>query len=201
MKNRLLSSLVVSSLCGVAAQAAALFTVSLDTSALIGSPAGPFALDFQFADGSGGGDGNNTALVSNFNFHGGSWGGPASVSLTDSSFFAEFSQTFTAGASLSFNVSLTTAVDAGPTPDRFTFALLDKNGFEVPTLGFADEFLGVDLNSANPTIETYGTDTSRTLLDIAAPTTAPIPEPNSALLAALLCGCGAVGLWVRRQRG
>lgn len=200
MKNHLLSSLVVSSLCGVAAQAAALFTVSLDTSALIGNPAGPFALDFQLTDGSGSGDGNNTAVVSSFNFHGGNWGGPASVSLTDSSFFTEFSQTFTAGAALSFNVSLTTAVDAGPTPDRFTFALLDKNGSEIPTLGFADEFLGVDLNSADPTIETYASDTSRTFLDIAAPTTAPIPEPNSALLAALLCGCGAVGLWVRRQR-
>ncbi len=198
MNKTILSSLVLS-LWGVGAQAA-LFNVSLDTTALILSPSGPFSLDFQFIDGSGTGDANNTATISNFNFHGGSWSGPASVSLTDSSFFTEFSQAFAAGVALSFNVSLTTAVDAGPTPDRFTFALLDKDGFEVPTLGFAEEFLGVDLSSADPTIETYGSDTSRTPLDIAAPTTAPIPEPPSALLAALLCGGSAVGLRLQRQR-
>lgn len=200
MKKSILSSLVVSSLCGVAAaHAAALFTVSLDTSALVGDPAGPFALDFQLTDGSGGGDGNNTAVVSNFNFHGGNWAGPASVSLTDNSFFTDFSQTFAAGSALSFNVSLTTAVDAGPTPDRFTFALLDKDGFEIPTLGFANEFVGVDLNSADPTIETYSSDPLAGI-NIPAPTITPVPEPNSALLTALLCGGGAIGLWMRRQR-
>ena len=46
-------------------------TVTLDTSVLIGSQAGPFFIGFQLADGSLTGDGNNAAVVSNFQFGGG----------------------------------------------------------------------------------------------------------------------------------
>ena len=48
------------------------YRVSVDTSLLTAHPAGPFYLDFQLNDGSGLGDGNNTAMLTNFNFGGGS---------------------------------------------------------------------------------------------------------------------------------
>jgi len=193
----MLGSLLGGSVC----QAGIVFNVTLDTSPLNGHPAGPFALDFQLTDGSGGGDGNNTAVVKNFNFHGGSWSGPASVSLTDNAFWVDFSQGFTAGTSLSFTVSLTTSVDAGGTPDRFSFALLDASGGEIPTVGIANEFLGVDLSSPNPTIESYYSDGSLTDIVIGAPGVTVVPEPQSTLGVALLCGLGALSLAGRRMQG
>ncbi len=54
-----------------AARADAIYNVSLDTSSLIGNAAGPFSLDFQFNDGSGTNDGNNTVTLTNFAFGGG----------------------------------------------------------------------------------------------------------------------------------
>src|ERR1035438_3197113 len=56
------------------AVAPALFgvTVTIDTSALGGSSSGPFTLDFQFVDGNGTGDGNNSVTLSNFSLGGGS---------------------------------------------------------------------------------------------------------------------------------
>src|SRR5579871_5069955 len=81
-----------------AGRAQTTFTVSIDTSALMGNPGGPFSLDFQLTDGSGTNDGNNTATLSNFNFGVGAATGTANLSggasgslssgitLTDNSF-------------------------------------------------------------------------------------------------------------------
>ena len=92
------------------------FTVTLNTSVL----AGPFSLDFQLVDGSGLGDGNNTVMLSNFNFGGGSAVGlptlagmatgsaGAGFSLKDSTFFNEVIQKFNPGSTLSFDVKMTT---------------------------------------------------------------------------------------------
>src|SRR5438067_1451243 len=89
--------------------AAAIYDFSLDTSPLIGHAAGPFSLAFQFNDGSGAGDANNTAILSAFQFGAGSatgaptlFGGATGslsslVTLTDSSFFNAFTQTFNPG--------------------------------------------------------------------------------------------------------
>ncbi len=96
-------------------------TVTVDTSSLVGNAGGPFSLDFQLIDGSGIGDGNNSALLTNFNFGGGAalgtptwndFGGSgvsgdlgSSVSLTDSDLpLDEFYQEFTPGSSLTFNM-------------------------------------------------------------------------------------------------
>jgi hypothetical protein len=172
------------------------FNVSIDTSTLSGSP----SLDFQFVDGSGGGDGNNTVTLSHFQFGaGGSWTGPTTVQLKDNQFFTDFTKSFTPGSTLSFEVSLTTAVDAGGVPDRFTFALLDAGGHEIPTLGSADEFIGIDITSANPTIESYGSDPGRSLFSIGAPTISAVPEPASFWAVAGVCGLGAVWLGKRRD--
>src|SRR5665213_962286 len=52
-------------------------TITIHTSPLVSHPAGPFAIDFQFTDGNGTGDGNNTVVISNVNFGGGSSAGSA----------------------------------------------------------------------------------------------------------------------------
>ena len=48
--------------------------ITLATAPLAGNPGAPFSLDFQFTDGSGTNDGNNTLTLTNFNFGGGSAG-------------------------------------------------------------------------------------------------------------------------------
>src|SRR5262249_32296227 len=132
------------------AKANLMFQVTTDTSALVGNPSGPFFLDFQFIDGSGTGDGNNTVSIGNFDFNGGNWAGPAAVSMSDTTFFSDFTQEFTPGSSLSFQVTLSTALDGGGTPDEFSFAILDSYLSEIPTLGLGDALLTVDLSSSSP---------------------------------------------------
>jgi hypothetical protein len=179
------------------ARADTIFTVTLNTASLAGSPgssAGPFDLAFQLTDGSGLGDTNNTATLRNFQFGGGSAGAcPAncvgfggasgsaasSIVLTDTTFFNALVEGFTPGSTLSFLVDLTTNVDSGGTPDTFAFSLLDSSGFSIPTLDSsgADSLLTVTLDSAKPAILAYGSDVSRltnggsgVALSLAAPT-------------------------------
>src|SRR3984957_4720391 len=47
-------------------------TISIDTASLEGNPNAPFTLDFQFIDGSGTGDANNTVTLTDFDLAGGS---------------------------------------------------------------------------------------------------------------------------------
>jgi hypothetical protein len=56
------------------------YHVTVATSPLIGHPAGPFSLDFQLTDGSGLGDANNTATISNLSYGGGAATGSATLS-------------------------------------------------------------------------------------------------------------------------
>ncbi len=163
------------------ARADAIFTVTLDTSPLTvapGSTAGPFSLAFQLTDGSGIGDANNTATLSNFDFGGGSAGAcPAtcmafggasgsassSIVLIDSDFFNALVEGFAPGSSLSFQVDLTTNLDSGGTPDAFAFSVLDSGGFPLPALdpSGADSLVTVYLDSADPAILAYATDPDR----------------------------------------
>ena len=78
------------------------YDISMNTAPLIGHPAGPFSLEFQLNDGSGTGDENNTAVLSNLTFGGGApVGAPSliggatgdagsSITITESSFFNQF---------------------------------------------------------------------------------------------------------------
>jgi PEP-CTERM motif len=209
------------------APAGQIYEVSLNTAPLEGNTAGPFSLDFQFI-----GTGNNTVTLSNFQFGGGaadtfgtglfdnlyssgSFSGSASssVTLTDTAnFYNEFTQQFTPGSSLSFQVSLTTNV-ALPTPDQFSFGILDSAGNDIPMLNSpTGSFLVVTLNSStSPQVQTFANDP--TVPDAAsggviastgpvqAPGANPVPEPASLVLLAMgmtaLCGWK---LRARRQR-
>lgn len=216
MKPRIFLLLLLASfvLLPCTAQADVIYNVSLDTSPLIGNAAGPFSLDFQFTDGSGTNDGNNTVTLSNFDFGaGGGTGSPATsgsvsgdltsgITLIDSQFFNEFTQTFTPGAALDFTVDLTTNVDAGGVPDEFTFAILDNTGAEIPTLGLFDTLLLADIDSNSPMLFPSGSDTSRgtaaTGEAIALDTpivTSPVPEPSALWVPA----CG-LALFAFRRR-
>jgi hypothetical protein len=198
--------------------AAVIYDISMNTAPLIGHAAGPFSLEFQLNDGRGIGDANNTATLTNFLFNGGAAVGNSTltggatgnltsgVSLTDSSFFNQFIQGFTPGSALSFRLSLSTNVDSGGTPDEFSFAILDHTGTEIPTLAsFFDVFVQIDIDSANPIVRTFATDTSRTpeggggSINIAAPTATPvssIPEPT--MLTLTISGLVALFAWKRR---
>jgi hypothetical protein len=181
-----------------------MFNVSLNTSPLIGNATGPFYIDFQLNDGSGIGDANNTVMINGFLFGGGNAvdsiliiggaGGSlfSSVSITDSAFLNEFAQQFDPGSKLKFHVNLTTNVDAGLTPDAFSFAILDNTLAPLPTTGLGDALLLVNINSGNPRIETFPT-TNGTAIQ----PTVSIPETGSSF-AMLLIGLGTV--WCFRRR-
>lgn len=179
-------------LCAARAEAF-LFSVSLETTPLIGHVAAPFFIEFQLNDGSGTGDGNNTALLSNFQFDIGAPVGSATfiggasgdldsnIVLAEDGFFNQFIQEFMPGNTLSFDVDLSTSIDLGPQPDQFTFAILDCTGVEIPTTGPGDPLLAVDIDSATPTVRTFGGDASRSPgcggppIPLETPTVVPAP--------------------------
>jgi hypothetical protein len=184
-------------------------TVTINTSPLIGHSAGPFALELQFNDGNGTGDANNTAVLSTLMFGGGSVSGTpsvfggvtgdlgSSITMTDSSFFNQFIQGFSPGISLSFQLALTTNLDSGGAPDEFSLSILDSSGVEIPTLGPANAFLIIDINSATPSTSAFASDTGQSPnaagppIDIGAPqigSVSSVPEPNTfVLLSAAVC--------------
>ena len=205
-----LALLCAGALCQAQTQA---FHVRIETSPLISHAAGPFALNFQFTDGSGNtpGDANNTVQLFNFDFGGGSGSGApttkggvsgdvaSGIALTDTDLFNDFEQTFTPGNALEFDVILTNVADTSGTPDEFTFAILDSAGIELPTLGLgvvgSDVFLLTDLTGDPLALQAFASDDTQppagggNPLVIAAPTIAAVPEPGDfALLASLTAG-------------
>lgn len=197
------------------------FTVSFDTSGLMGSAAGPFTLNFQLTDGSGSDDGNNSVTLANFTLGGGSLQGVGSslgnvsgdlsnqLAMTDDSFFTEFQQQFIPGSSLSFSLDLTNNVDSGGIPDQFSFLILDSSNTPIPTLGFSDfandVLLAVVFDSISPTPLVYATDpglhplaggdpivsSPPTLNPIGNPPPSTVPLPGSVSL--LLLGIAILG--------
>jgi len=198
----------VSGLLAFTASAAAInYNINLNTAPLIAHAAGPFSLNFQLTDGSGTNDANNTVTLSGFQFGtgGSAVGSPtrvggatgtlgSTVTLTDSAFLNSFTQQFTPGNRLSFMAQVTTNVDAGPQPDEFSFAILDRTGTELPTASsFFDVFVTIDIDSpTSPTVWTFGSDATRIPagggppITIGAAQVQAVPEPA----AGLLLGCG-----------
>jgi hypothetical protein len=186
------------------------YTVMVNTAGLIGSPSAPFSLDFQLTDGSGTGDGNNTATVSGFAFGGGGPSGGAfttggvggdlgsAVTLTDSAPFQfpyEFYQGFTPGATLSFNVSITGNADAGLTPDGFSFAILDNNLFNIPTTGIGDSLVQINLGAAPQVNLGQGTGPEGVSVSVVA-----APEPSTTALAGLGLLGGLAAIYLRGRK-
>lgn len=175
MKNILLTSFLLLLLAGQSANAGVMIDFSVNTSPLIGHPAGPFYASFQFFD-IGGGAGNNGITISNFS---GSVGGTeitgagASGSLNSSVVLVDvdpmsinpgdpigFIQQFTPGATLSFRLTFNDPIVADG--DAFTFQILEDAAgqlFPITTADTSnrDAFLTVDLDSVTtPSFQTFG---------------------------------------------
>jgi hypothetical protein len=177
-------------------------TFSLNTSGLIGSPNGPFTLDFQLVENT---PSLNQVMLSNFDpstgfidtFPSFTFGGvtvqqsPFSVFLDGSSFLNDAQFSFTPGATLAFNVDATTNSDP-IAPDTFTFAILDGNGVEIPTTNsFFDVFAEIDLPTPTtpPAVTTSPTDPNRTTITVNAPIfSGNAPEPSAWVLVAIGVG-------------
>lgn len=197
----------------VAGRAQATYVVSINTAPLIGHPAGPFSLAFQLGDGSGVGDGNNAAVLTDFTFGaGGSSGTPqvmggasgsldSTVVLTDSGMVNFFAQTFTPGATLTFTLTLSTNLESGSVPDGFIFSILDNTGTPIPTLqgSLLNVFLAIYIASANPTIQTFASNPTQppaaggSPINITPQINVQVPvTPMSFAVYATGIGCGAL---------
>lgn len=202
----------VAAVLSTAASANVIVDVSLDTSSLAGNSGSPFVLDLQLNDGSGTSDANNTAVVTQLSFGtgsavgvpqvgGGATASAGTVTLADSGFVNFFDQSFTPGSKLSFDLNLTTNVDAGPTPDEFSMSLFDAAGNMIPTTGLLSAFLVIDIDSNAPTIQTFAG--SGDFAAIGAPIVGPIappggsaPEPGTVAL----LGLAGIGLLRTRRK-
>ena len=167
----------------------------------------PFTLDYQLN--SGDGNNNNTATINNFTFgNGGSATGTPSyvggasgdltsgVALSESSAYNEFDQTFTAGSILGFDLSLTTN-PVTPTPDQFSFAILDNNLDELGTTDPSDAntIITVNIDSASPSIDQFSTSPASFGTVTVTPLTS-VPEPATTAL----FGISSLAVVIRRRR-
>jgi hypothetical protein len=118
------------------------------------------------------------------------------VLLTDGpGFLNEFFQAFIPGSRLSFDLTLTRNVGPGPTPDAFSFAILDGSLANIPTNGVGDSLLLVNITSPVLGIGDVRTSTSSGPAGISV-TGFEVPEPASVLLV----GIGLVSLGARYRR-
>jgi len=181
------------------------FLVTLDTTSL--QSKGPFEIDFTLTNG--GSPNVDQVMISNISLGtDGSAGSPivlkggasgdlnSGVTLTDPVLLNDFTQTFTPGSKLMFTVNLTTAANT-PTPDNFSFSILDNTGTPLRTSdpSGADTLLNLDITGPSPTINMYGSTTA----GLSAPTVTLIngvPEPASLVL----LGLAAATAYTRGRR-
>ena len=181
--------------------------ITIDTTSLQGNASGPFELAFVLLDASISGDGNNTAVLSNFNFGGGSAGAVTNsgggvtgdllsgITFTDSSptGFNFIVSAFTPGTALSFNLAMTANPDltinpsSGLTGDQLVFFILDNTGQPIPSTDNStpDAFALATIGPGGLSVQQFS-----------VPAPAPVPEPATVLL----LGSGLVlGLCCKRR--
>ena len=183
---------------------AAAVNVTLDTSSISG---GAYTLVFDLINGDG--VTNNSVSLGGFSFGGGtSAGSPtfiggasgtlaSTVTLSDSSFYNEFSENFTAGSVLKFSLDAL-ANFAGGTPDSFSMYLLDSGGTPLSSLDplGADQFLSLDLSPSSTILSYAGADPQNPLPSPVI-TANEVPEPRMLLL--LIAGLFGLGYLENRK--
>jgi hypothetical protein len=194
----------VGALFSAAVSHAAVFYVTIDTSALLVPPAStaaPFYLDFQFNDG--GILNNNIASLTVYDFGGGSATGSAvtfggatgdiatGVLFDNTASFQELYQGFTPGTSLTFVLNMTTAMDV-PAPDAFFVSILDSSLQNITTNGFGNSLVNISLDAPTPT-ETYSLGNG----DFAGVAATAVPEPTSL---GVIMTLGVAGLAALRRK-
>ena len=208
-----------------AARADQVWTVTVDTTKMAADYTGPFALDFELIGSSG-----NTATLTDFSFGGGG-SGPASpfltggasgdlggtVTLTDSSsFFNDFNQQFTPGATLTFTLDSTlVAPPSGGSPDNFSMVMFSNydptNGYNpstgtggtpIPTTDPSgnDTFFNFNITGpGQPTVSSFPSMSGDITITI---TPAGVPEPSSVVMMLLgMMGVGGAVCWRRAGAG
>lgn len=195
------------------------YHVQVDTSHL--NPASTYYTEFTLSDGHvvnpGSPDSNNSVTLSNFTFGGGASGavlpplvGNASGSTASSVLLADGdaggtadqTQAFTPGSILGFDVSMTTNADAGPTPDIFTFYLLDSSLNPLPSNASGqtpNALLRADIIGPSITLANVNTYNSTALPSSPAVTPAATPEPGALAFFVGVSLCGSLTALRRRR--
>ena len=196
------------------------YNIRMGTNPLVGHPAAPFYLAFEYAGGQGTGNANNLAILSDFQF--GLSGGPSGSPLLFGSAFGDltsegvltdaapqsiFAQSFNPGDWLSFNLLLSTNSDPDGVSDGFVFSILDGSLTPIPSTqgGMLNPFLTVDLGVDGPVVQTFPGELDRSPaaggppIGMAAPVV-DAPEPAGlALLGGALVLIGAARKsWLKR---
>jgi hypothetical protein len=202
MRRLFILTISAALLAAATCKADIIYDVSFDTSGLVGNVNTPFAVDFQLTSGDTTNGVVNTATLSSFAFGAGGSAGTgnpftnsgnasgdlgSTVTLNTSggSFFNEFSQYFTPGSMLTFQLDLTNNPQSSGTPDEFTFQLIDNTLVEISTTdpSGSNSLVIIDLTGGalQPEIFTANGDGVTIAPRLSSPTSA-IPEPSIAWL-------------------
>jgi len=219
-------ALVCLALASPRARAGFSFSVTLDTSPLVGDP---YYVEFALTGGpTTSGTFANSVTISNFQFGGGSaivdntltpFASPSAligtpigdmgstVTLSDAADFTTiFRQAFNHGSQLSFSISSTTNVNTvNNVPDGFGFGLLDGSGNAIPTQepNFTYALITFSIDSPAPTVNSFGT-TPDSPVQLSPPVVTPalsaVPAPPSLVLAGIGSLTGLLIYWSRRTK-